>query len=60
MRSLRALWANREGATAIEYGLLAALVSISAVYAMGVLGNALSNTFIIVANDMSNSSTGTL
>jgi len=60
MRFLRALWADEAGATAIEYGLIAALVSIAAINAIGVLGNALTNTFIAVANDMSNASDGSI
>ena len=36
---------DESGATAIEYGLMAALISIAAITAMGALGNTLSNTF---------------
>jgi pilus assembly protein Flp/PilA len=60
LQFLRALWTNRQGATAVEYGLIAALVSMAAITATGMLGNALSNTFIAVANDMSNSGDGSL
>ena len=60
MRLLRALWADSEAATAVEYALLAALVSMAAITAMGTLGNALSATFLAVANDMSNSSDGSI
>ena len=60
MNFVRALWADRRGATAIEYALLAALVSMCAITATGLLGNALSNTFLAVANDMSNASDGSL
>lgn len=36
---------NESGATAIEYGLIAALISIAAVAAMGSLGTKLSKAF---------------
>jgi len=41
---------DEAGATAIEYGLIAALVSVAAITAMGGLGNTLSNTFSKRAN----------
>lgn len=40
---------DRSGATAIEYGLMAALISIAAIAAMGSVGNALVNTFTYVS-----------
>ena len=43
-----ALGRDRDGATAIEYGLIAALISIAAITAMGAVGNALNNTFNFV------------
>ena len=36
---------KEEGATAIEYGLIAALISVAAIGAMGALGNQLTATF---------------
>ncbi len=39
---------DEAGATAIEYGLIAALVSITAIVAMGAVGNSLSATFSYV------------
>lgn len=36
---------NESGATAIEYGLIAALIAVAAIVAMGTLGNKLGNTF---------------
>jgi len=60
MPLLRALIADREGATAIEYALVAALVSIAAISAIGTVGNSLSNVFVAVANDMSNASEGSI
>ncbi len=36
---------NEDGATAIEYGLIAALIAVAAITAMGTLGSKLNNTF---------------
>ncbi len=36
---------DEKGATAIEYGLIAALIAVAAVTAMGSLGKTVSNTF---------------
>ena len=41
---------NEKGATAIEYGLIAALIAVAAIAAMGSVGNSLSDTFSNVAN----------
>ena len=43
---------NEDGATAIEYGLIAALIAVAAIGAMGNIGNALSNTFNDVSDDL--------
>ncbi len=43
---------DESGATAIEYGLIAALVSIAAIAAMGALGNSLSGMFNTVASEL--------
>lgn len=52
MKMIKKLFKNEEGATAIEYGLIAALVAVAAIGAMTSLGNSLSNTFTDVSNDM--------
>lgn len=41
---------NEQGATAIEYGLIAALIAIAAITAMTSLGGELSNTFSTVSS----------
>ncbi len=41
---------DESGATAIEYGLLAALISIAAIAAMAAVGTSLSSTFSNVAS----------
>ncbi len=43
---------NEQGATAIEYGLIAALIAIAAITAMGTLGNELSTTFTTVGDEL--------
>jgi len=39
-------------ATAIEYGLIAALIAVAAVTVLGTVGTNLSSTFNTVANDL--------
>jgi pilus assembly protein Flp/PilA len=41
---------DESGATAIEYGLIAALVSVAAIGALGSLGNSLGDIFGVVSN----------
>ncbi len=51
---------DESGATAIEYGLMAALISVAAITAMGALGNSLVNTFAYVSNAESSAQSGQL
>jgi len=60
MTLFRNILKDREGATSIEYGLMAALISVAAITAMGALGNSLSNTFNLVSTQMNNASDGKL
>ena len=46
------------GATAIEYGLIAALVSVAAIAALTALGGNLSNLFSNVSSTVANASSG--
>ena len=41
---------DETGATAIEYGLIAALISVAAIVAMNAVGTQLTNTFTNVSN----------
>ncbi len=50
MRKLIAIMKDESGATAIEYALIAALVSIIAIAAMTLLGQKISTTFSTVAS----------
>ena len=45
MLAIRKFIKNSKGATAIEYGLIAALVAVAAIVAMKNLGSAVSGTF---------------
>ncbi len=45
MKTLVKLFKDESGATAIEYGLIAALISVAAIGAMTALGSQLSTTF---------------
>jgi pilus assembly protein Flp/PilA len=53
MTIVRKLFRNTKGATAIEYGLIAALIAVAAISAMGALGSQLSTTFGNVTTGMS-------
>lgn len=52
MRKLIAILKDESGATAIEYGLIAALISIAAIVAMTSVGTQLSTTFSGVSSDL--------
>ena len=55
MKTMIRLFKDEEGATAIEYGLIAALVSIAAIGAMTALGTQLSATFTTVSTALAGS-----
>ena len=57
MRSffLRRLARSERGATAIEYGLIAALIAVAAITAMQGLGSSLNTTFTNVSTAMQGS-----
>jgi pilus assembly protein Flp/PilA len=50
---LKSFVADESGATAIEYGLIAALVSVAAVVALTSMGTSLSNMFTTVSTALS-------
>lgn len=52
MQTLFKLVRDNRGATAIEYGLIAALIAVAAITAMTALGNQLTTTFTNVSNNM--------
>ncbi len=55
MNKIRQFVGDKKGATAIEYGLIAALIAVAAIVAMGQLGNTLSNTFNEINDEMDTS-----
>jgi len=52
MAKLLKLIKNTEGATAIEYGLIAALIAVAAIGAMQGIGSKLNTTFNTVGNSL--------
>ncbi len=52
MQKIRQFVRDNKGATAIEYGLIAALIAVAAVVAMGSLGNQLKTTFGNIQSNM--------
>lgn len=56
MTLLRKLIADEHGATAIEYGLIAALISVAAITAMSGLGGQLKGTFNTTSSAMKSGS----
>jgi len=52
MQFIRKFIKNNKGATAIEYGLIAALIAVAAITAMQGLGTSIRNTFNSAASSM--------
>lgn len=52
MQFINKLIRDEDGATAIEYGLIAALIAVAAIAAMQGLGTQLNTTFTKVSTDM--------
>jgi len=50
MRSFREFFRDDSGATAIEYGLIAALVAVAAIAAFQLVGTSLSDVFATAAS----------
>ena len=55
---LQSFYRDESGATAIEYGLIAALISVAAIAAMGAMGDSLQTLFNTVAGELDNASGG--
>lgn len=53
MATLHSLLSDETGATAIEYGLIAALIAVAAIAALQGLGNELKTTFNATSSAMS-------
>jgi len=52
--TLQSFIKDESGATAIEYGLIAALVSVASILALQALGGSLSNIFGVVSSKLDN------
>jgi pilus assembly protein Flp/PilA len=52
LRFLGRLFGDKKGVTAIEYGLIAALIAVAAVNVMGTVGTRLSTTFTTIAGKL--------
>ncbi len=52
---IRKLRRDEDGATAIEYGLIAALISVAAIIAMQALGTSLNNIFNTISGEIDSS-----
>jgi len=52
MKNMIRFLKNEQGATAIEYGLIAALISVVAITAMGTVGTNLTGTFTSVGTSV--------
>lgn len=52
MKFINKLFRDEAGATAIEYGLIAALIAVAAITAMQGLGNELKDTFNTTSTNM--------
>ena len=50
MTNLKRFLKNEDGATAIEYGLIAALIGVAIITAVGLVGTSLNTTFTSVSN----------
>lgn len=57
MKFINKLFRDEQGATAIEYGLIAALIAIAAITAMGQLGEELETTFSTVSTELGDANT---
>ena len=55
MKFINKLLRDEAGATAIEYGLIAALIAVAMITALSSLGNNLSTTFNKVSTNLSSS-----
>jgi pilus assembly protein Flp/PilA len=54
MQSFKRFIADESGATAIEYGLIAALIAVAIIAALNTLSGNLQNTFNYVGNQLAN------
>jgi pilus assembly protein Flp/PilA len=53
MKTISRFWSDESGATAIEYGLLAALISVVIIGAVKVAGTNLNKSFTTISTNLS-------
>ncbi|MBD3732108.1 MULTISPECIES: Flp family type IVb pilin [unclassified Sphingopyxis] len=53
MKFIKKFVRDTKAATAIEYGLIAALIAVAGIAAMGAVGNGVKNTFTDVSTNLS-------
>jgi pilus assembly protein Flp/PilA len=58
LKTFRSFIADESGATAIEYGLIAALVSVAGIFALQAMGTSLSTMFETVASKLNGAVSG--
>lgn len=49
---------NEDGATAIEYGLIAALIAVALITVLGTMSDSLQGTFTKISNDLNTANSG--
>jgi pilus assembly protein Flp/PilA len=59
MSTIRKLFKDESGATAIEYGLIAALVAVALITVLGAMGSSLENTFQFISDELNGATTTT-
>ena len=59
MTFMNKLIRDEDGATAIEYGLIAALIAVAMITALGSVGGGVTNTFNTVGGKLNNTSSTT-
>jgi pilus assembly protein Flp/PilA len=58
LKFIRKLWKNESGATAIEYGLIAALIAVAIIGGAQALGGSLNDMFSTVSDKVDEAKTG--
>ncbi len=58
LKQIKSFCVDESGATAIEYGLIAALVSVAAIGALTTMGDTLNTLFSTVSNSMNSAVAG--
>ena len=52
MKNVMKFLKNKSGATAIEYGLIAALIAVAVIGGVGALGNSANETFTTISGEL--------